>query len=486
MNIERASSDGIGPLLHPNHLVFNAVGFLFYWPLHTFFPDVRALPVLQGLDILAGVLTSLILGRMLVRLGCGTYHASMLTGVFVFGASWWKFSVDADAYILAALFLLLSAQALIFAEEGSGQRPLLAAGLFHCVAMLIHQLGVLFLPAVWTGIWCRLARTRPERFRSAATYTVLTGMLTFAAYYCGYSLSESRSQYGSFLRWIASHSAESSFTINPVYIVAGTVKSYAQLLFGGRFRLFVQFFHPWMAAPAAILFVSALLLAARMWRARAGLVSKFWSALHQALTLPAFRISGAWFVSYALFLLFWLPRNTFYKLMLWPALILCTGCVLKQARMAGFSAARGMALLVASQFCWNLIFFIYPYSRTASNRVLDFAQQASRIWAPGELILFRTFDTDDWTIRYFTPQTVWESLDCSGDNCIATIESERTRGNVWLDPTAVQFLETATAGTKRWLDAGRHTGMIAECCGAKWPVRFLRVAQSRPPNTTKL
>ena len=436
--------------------------------------------MLQGLDILAGVLTALILGRMLARLGCGTYCAAMLTGVFVFGASWWKFSVNADAYILAALLLLLSARALIFTDERSGQRPLLAAGLFHCAAMLVHQLGVLFLPAVWTGIWSSPARTRTERLRSAATYTVLTGMLTFAIYYCGYSLSESRSQYGSFLRWVVSHSAESSFTANPAYIAAATVKSYAQLLFGGRVRLFVQFFHPWMAAPAAILLVSSLILSVKIWRSRAGLLSMSQSAFRQALTLPAFRISGAWFLSYALFLLFWLPRNTFYKLMLWPALILCAGCVLKQAPMSAFSAARGMALWLASQFCWNLIFFIYPYSRTASNQVLDFAEHASGIWAPGELVLFRTFDTDDWTIRYFTPQIVWKSLGCGGDYCISIIESERTKGTVWLDPTAIQFLETATEGTKRWLDEGRRTGIITECCGAKWPVRFLRVAQSRP------
>lgn len=472
----------MSPLLHPNHLVFNAIGFLIYWPLHAFFPDVRALPVLQGLDIVAAVLTSLVLGRMLVRLGCRAYHAAMLTGVFLFGASWWKFSVDADAYILAALFLLLSARALVFADERSSVRPLLTTGLFHCAAMLIHQLGVLFLPAVWAGIWCSPARTRTERLRSAAAYTVLTGMLTLTAYYCGYILSGSHAQYGSFIRWIESHSAESSFTVNPAYIAAATLKSYAQLLFGGRLRLFVQFFHPWMAAPAAILLVSSLVLAVGTWRARADLASISPAALRQILALPAFRISGTWFASYGLFLLFWLPRNTFYKLMLWPALILCAGCVLKQ--VPGLTVRRGMALWLASQFCWNLIFFIYPYSQTASNRILDFAEHASRIWAPGDLILFRTFDTDDWTIRYFTPQTVWKSLGCGRDDCIPIIESERAKGIVWLDPTAARFLETATEGTKSWLDQGLQTGAIRECCGAKWPVRFLRVAQSRPAKAT--
>jgi hypothetical protein len=206
--------------------------------------------------------------------------------------------------------------------------------------------------------------------------------------------------------------------------------------------------------------------------------------LRQLLALPVFRISGAWFASYAVFLLFWLPRNTFYKLMLWPALILCAACVMKQITPAKFCAAGGITLWLASQFSWNLIFFIYPYSRTESNRILDFAEHISRIWVPGELILFRSFNTDDWTVRYFTPQTVWKSLDCGGDECIAVIESERSKGIIWLDPTAIQFLETATEGTRRWLQQGRQTGMIDECCGTKWPIRFTRVEKSQPPSVT--
>jgi hypothetical protein len=442
---------------------------------------VRALCVLQALDIAAGVLTAFILGRMLLRLGCSAYHATMLTGCFVFGASWWKFSVDADAYIVGALFLLLSSRTLIFAEERSSRRSLLVAGMFHCAAMLIHQLGVLFLPAVWVSIWTDRALKMPARVRSAAAYSVLTGMLTLTAYYCGYVLSGARSQYGSFFHWIGSHSTESSFTFNPGYIAAGTVKSYAQLLLGGRFRLFVQFFHIWMAVPAVILLVSSLLLVMKIWHVRADFASiSPAAAVRRLLDLPAFCISGTWFVSFALFLLFWLPRNTFYKLLLWPGVILCAGCVLKRAAMRDHPITRGMTLWLATQFCWNLIFFIYPYSQTGSNRVLDFAEHASRIWIPGDLILFHTFDTDDWTIRYFSPQTAWKSLDCAGDACIALVESERAKGVVWLDPTAVQFLQNATQGTKRWLDQGRRSGAITECCGPEWSIRFLRVAQSRP------
>jgi hypothetical protein len=74
---------------------------------------------------------------------------------------------------------------------------------------------------------------------------------------------------------------------------------------------------------------------------------------------------------------------------------------------------------------------------------------------------------------------VWKSLDCGGDDCIALVESERSRRDVWLDPTAVRFFEAATAGTRQWLENGLNARMITECCGTKWRVRFLRVARNR-------
>lgn len=471
LNIERAATEGIAPLIHPNHLVFNVLGFGLYWPLHAAFQSVRALPVLQGLNIAASAATALVLGTMLRTLGCRPYLAAMLTGVFVFGASWWKFSVDADAYIVAAFFLLLAARALLI----PGKRPLLKAAVFHCAAMLIHQLGVLFLPAVWTSIALAPAKEGSNRMRRALAYTAGTGIFTLSAYYWGFALSDAREHSLSFLSWIRSHSADSAFTIRPGYIAAGTLKSYVQLLFGGRIRLFLEFFHWWMVLPVALLVGALIALAVTIFRSRTEIAQRAPVMMRRAFSLPAFRIALAWTLSYAIFLLFWLPRNTFYKLLLWPALILCCGCALAGSQTWMPGRRRALTLWLTVQCCWNFLFFVYPYSKAASNPVLGFAQAAAKVWSPGETILFRTFDTDNWTIRYFTPRTVWKSLDCQAAGCLAEIDSERSREEVWLDPTAIHFLETATPETKAWLRNVIAAGDTAECCGSQWPLHFLRL-----------
>lgn len=472
LNIERAPSEGIAPLIHPNHLAFNALGFLVYWPLHALVPGIRALPVLQGLNILASVAAAFVLGRMLLRLGCRGYLAAMLTAIFVSGASWWKFSIDSDAYIVAALFLLLAARTLIF----PGKRPLSAAGTFHCAAMLMHQLGVLFLPAVWVSIALKRRGKPWARTRMALVYTIVTGGLMAAAYYWGFTLSQKGLRPEGFPGWARSHSADSAFTMNAGYIAAGTLKSYVQLLFGGRLRLFGQFFHLWMIVPAGVLVLAFAGLTIAIWRSRVEIAQQAPIAIRRAAAMPAFRIVLAWIVPYAVFLLFWLPRNTFYKLLLWPALILCCGCVVAAQKWVP-GRRRMLTLWVAAQVCWNFLFFVYPYSRVESNPVLGFAQNAAKVWSPGEMILFRTFDTDNWTIRYFTPTTVWKSLECAGDGCLSEIESERGRHDIWLDPTAIHFLKTATPVTKAWLANNVEAGKTSECCGSKWPVHFLKVAR---------
>jgi hypothetical protein len=272
--------------------------------------------------------------------------------------------------------------------------------------------------------------------------------------------------------------------MTPGYIVAGTAKSYVQLLFGGRLRLFVQFFHFWMIVPAAVLVLSLATLLIQIWRNRTEIAQRAPIAIRRAAAKPALRIALAWVLSYGVFLLFWLPRNTFYKLLLWPALILGCGSILAAAQMRTRGKKRLLTLWLAAQACWNFMFFVYPYSRVESNPILGFARNAAKIWSPGEMILFRTFDTDNWTIRYFTPKTVWKSLDCTGDACLSEIETERGRQAVWLDPTAIHFLKTATPATKAWLQDTVEAERTTECCGGEWPVHFLKVARRDGPGVT--
>jgi hypothetical protein len=66
-----------------------------------------------------------------------------------------------------------------------------------------------------------------------------------------------------------------------------------------------------------------------------------------------------WTFLYVVFLFFWLPQNTFYRLFYLPALILLFGLLLaaKPHRISRTLAAFVVALALA-----NFLFLIYPFS----------------------------------------------------------------------------------------------------------------------------
>src|SRR5690242_1219279 len=95
-------------LAHPNHLVYNFVGYGFYKLLRGFGADVRALTALQILNSILSAASATILFLILRDTLHSLYFSVCLTLLFALSATWWKFSTDANAYIPSVLFLLLS------------------------------------------------------------------------------------------------------------------------------------------------------------------------------------------------------------------------------------------------------------------------------------------------------------------------------------------------------------------------------------------
>jgi hypothetical protein len=471
IDVESAARIGIGSLVEPNHLLFNAVAFLFYWPLHALSATVRSLPVLQGMDITSSLLTTIVLCRLLHKLFSDRYLTLVLSAIFAFGATWWKFSVDSDAYILATLFLVLAASELLL----NGNKRLVLTGIWHCAAMALHQLSVFFLPAVWVSILLDSAVSLRRRLLKCVAYSVVTGCLMVALYYIGFRLPNTLQSPTTFFAWLSSHSDDSSFAFNIPYIAAGTLKSYAQLLFGGRVRLFREFLNPATLLLSVVLAALIAWFFYVLWRYRKDFPIAAQSSQGALWSNRSFLICGTWFISYGLFLLFWLPRNTFYKLFSWPAAILLVACIWNQLKPRAIPHRGRLAILLGIELIWNFIFFIYPYSRTEANPVLSFAEHISSVWLPDSVIYFRVFETNDWTVRYAAPQTVWKSLVGSGEAGLKMIEADRINRDVWLDPTASRYLASSSA-TKVWWDRQVASGAVTVCCGREWPLGFTRLS----------
>src|SRR5829696_4054228 len=86
-------------LVHPNHLIYNFAGYLFYKLLRSLGAEIRAVTALQILNSLLSAACARLFFAILFDTLRSVYVALCLTVLFAFSATWWKFSTDANAYI---------------------------------------------------------------------------------------------------------------------------------------------------------------------------------------------------------------------------------------------------------------------------------------------------------------------------------------------------------------------------------------------------
>ncbi len=131
-------------LLHANHLLYSPLGYGVYQVLHALGVPVRSVTVLQLINVFASVLCSTLIFRVCLRFFRSLELAWTCTLLFALGATWWKFSTDADGYVIA-VWLSTWALVSVLAEKPR----LVTAGVCLSLAMLFHQLAVFgYLPIV--------------------------------------------------------------------------------------------------------------------------------------------------------------------------------------------------------------------------------------------------------------------------------------------------------------------------------------------------
>ncbi len=457
-NIEQAgrwNSAGFWPnLIHPNHLVYNLIGYLVCTCIQAMGFHVRALYVLQAISMVAGAMCVWLMQRSLLRITDSAYLAATLSAIVAFSAVFWKYSTDADAYIPSVLFLVIAFYIMSLPGEA---RPI-AVGLSHVAAMLIHQLAVLFFPAAALAVYLK------GGWRGLWRYCLTAAGITLPAYYAGYRLETMRTSLPPFLHWLTNHSPDSSFTFNLPRDVAITVSSYVRLFFGGTGRV-LQFFGPFMLVTLVLL---AAVLATSIFTA-----ARYWKDSHFPRGNAAINnsrlswVAAVWLTSYFVFLFFWLPQNTFYKLFCLPAIIIIAAHFL--ARYRGPRRNR-LVLFAAALALANLALYIYPYSRSDYNQSLRFAMRMRPLWSDRTIVYYRVFTVDDWFIRYFNPETTWKRLD-PAESASAVVQAAthdtESGHDVWIDTTVAESL--APSGT-----AMAHFEKGEEDNYPKHPIFFLR------------
>ena len=160
--------------------------------------------------------------------------------------------------------------------------------------------------------------------------------------------------------------------------------------------------------------------------------------------LPALAV---WWGVYVLFLLVWLPQNTFYRLFYLPAMFLMTAGFVNGPK----TASNRLALVVAALFLSNFGFYIYPQSRPGTNPSVAIAQEMRGVWMPGDVVYWNVYAADNRTIRYFSPQVEWKEL--WGRAYISLLEDSFARSKgLWFDSVALADYRQRDPEFAAWLN----------------------------------
>lgn len=449
-------------LVHPNHLIYNFVGYIFYKLLRGFGFELRALTALQILNSVVGAACAGVLFAILRDTLRSLYLSVCLTVLFAFSATWWKFSTDANAYIPSVLFLLVSFY-LVLPDRRA--RPLLVAVTFF-ISMAFHQLAVLMFPVLAIGVYLQEGGSRSPKRRAlnVVVFSVVATTLIVVTYAYFFYLASGSLDVGRLLRWSASYSPDAdtkfSFWSNLQYSMRGHVR----LFFGGRFNSLRGLMNPFV-----VVLIACLILAV-LWF--------IYEALKRLMTIGRSREVGleprqkivlllalSWTAVYLVFLFFWLPQNTFYRLFYLPALILLLGLAL-----ASFKGPRSWALavFVAAVALANFLFLIYPFSHVEKYPPLVFALQMNREWPAGTVIYYGAENSDEQLVRYFNPGTRWKRLDPK------SLELLDREPGAWLETTAIAQLASIPEGA-RWLESHVRKESLKELNDGAFKIRFIQI-----------
>lgn len=443
-------------LLHPNHLLYNLAGYLIYRLVRGCGAQARALEILQITNCLLSALGAYVLFNILKISLRSLYLAATLTLLFSFSATWWRFSTDANAYISSILFLLISFYLVLPARQ---PRPLLLA-ITHSLAMCFHQLAVIFYPVIVLGIFLQTPSLAPrQRVSLILRYSGIAFFITFGTFLLCFYLQADAFEIRAFVNWLMSYSPDIGFTFNAWNNLVFTLRGHARLFFGGRFNFLSGLMSPLIWLLTILLGFLSLALIVALIKSQTWLKSSAETTRQRlAQFRPLLLLGATWWMLYVVFLFFWIPQHTFYRMFYLPSMVLLAGALLSALKASDASAIRWRtALAVAIIALANFLFLIYPYARVRNETPLFLAEKMNQVWSPGTVIYYAMSSTDNTLFEYFNPATTWKKLGSIGTE---EFESELreiygTGGDAWLDSSAIAQLRRGDEGTKQL--AG-HTG----------------------------
>lgn len=456
-------------LVHPSHLLDMVLQYVIYRVVLATGLQPRALTVMQVSNCIFAAVAACVFFRICLESFKSLYVSLVSTALFAFSATWWKFSTDANSYILAVLLLLAC---FYLALPQRKPNPFMLA-MVHALAIFVHQLSVLFFPVAVAALvfQCR-GIPRNDQVRCVAKYVLTVVPVTIVVYCTMFYLATGSLSARGFATWITYFSPEHGFTFSLWGNLVHTVRSQWRIFLGGRAGFVRDLWGPVMLT---FLVASVLAVLAFFWvmlRHVSELKAAVTSAIRQrAQFTPLTTLCIIWSVVYLLFLFFFIPQNAFYRLFYLPAFVILAGTFLAAIERSPNHVRRYRgALFVAAVFFSNLTLSQYPSTQVRANPPLQLALALNQTWPAGTTVYFASSNSDNLLVRYFNPATVW--VEASHDVLTRDISGLSPSGRSgWLETTVIDQFE-ATAEGKAWLDDHTLVRPEYELVNRKHRIRF--------------
>lgn len=459
-------------LLHPNHLVYNLLGYLAYRGARSVGLQLRAVEVLQILNCFVSVLSAYVLFRILSECFKSTYLSVVLTLLFAFSATWWKFSTDADSYIPSVLFLLLSFYLIL---PGRRPRPFLLAVTFS-FSMLFHQLAIICFPVFLLGVILQTTPQSPiRRLLPGLKFAFSAFLITFPLFYWSFYLVTGSMAFKPFVHWVTTFSPEHGFTFDAWDNLVYTLRGHSRLFVGGRLSFLRDLNSPLMIALASVVLIVGVVFFINVFRHLKELKTAFKMAFEANGRLRTLRIlCGVWIACYLIFLFFFIPQNTFYRLFYLPAIIVLVGTFLAPFEIAPNRIRRyRAALFVGLVLVANLTYSAYPYAQVRANPPLALALKMNEVWTPRTIVYFAKWNSDNSLVRYFNSSVVWKEANCE------TIQREipnlqKSGERAWIETTLIEDCRSTAEGTS-WVELHTIRRPEFELVNNKYKLQFYEI-----------
>lgn len=220
-------------LFHPHHILYHFITH--YWLVFARsiaggIPDyylVEAFTALWGSGIITVVYTF-----FRKRFGLTVPIAALGASIIAFSYGLWFYSVNIEVYAPPMFFLLLCLY--ILTKKDFRQRDVVSVALLHVMALLFHQVHILFTPVVLYTIWRE--RRKIHFFRSAVQYGLIGVMLTGTVYFVVGWIIEEQSSWEQWVNWMKGYARYGSYwhplsTKTPFLVFTGFTHAFV----GGHF-----------------------------------------------------------------------------------------------------------------------------------------------------------------------------------------------------------------------------------------------------------